>query len=275
MVKNLNKTELKNKLVKMKKEEYSNTSCEEITDLLPSMLEFNGDLDSQLRDDLIYSSIAHWTLNGMMTEKHIQMIVNYSIVNDNILYGLDLEGVDVLIKRSFNLLMIPVILYLIREDKLNVSISIEDIKKKLIQYVSVEIKFEGYIHEYGWVHNIAHWADGLEELAQTVQLNKNEIVVFFRLISDLLLKSNYKMVYDEEERLGAAVMALIGQDHFRNEIFINWLSELTTHQMVEDKLSTNPAYYNSKKILKDIIIQLEKSPYNELKEAVLTKILIL
>jgi hypothetical protein len=66
--------QLREKLRLIARQDYQTTKIE-INELLPSMLHLIGSPDSELRDKLIYSTLATWIYRGNFTPEDLQRIL--------------------------------------------------------------------------------------------------------------------------------------------------------------------------------------------------------
>jgi len=64
----LEKSTLKDILVDIKEKDYKVPESINISDLSLDMINYIGDLDSELRDSLIYNVLVNWTLKDSLTD---------------------------------------------------------------------------------------------------------------------------------------------------------------------------------------------------------------
>jgi hypothetical protein len=106
--------QLREKLRLIARQDYQTTKIE-IDELLPSMLQFSGSPDSELRDKLIYSTLATWIYRGMFTPDELQMVLQQALDDEHLFYKLGEENTDSVFTRAFSVLLVPPILWCHRQ----------------------------------------------------------------------------------------------------------------------------------------------------------------
>ncbi len=224
---NLNNN-LKKRLEKIKKSKVNPDKIENFSELIDEMIDNIGNPDPILRDDLIYSILANWIIEGHIDDKSKKHILNRLVSEDNLLYKIKLKEDISVLKRSFSVLMIPPLIYSHRKKTYLTESEIREIFNKVCIYFSLEDDLRGYIKDKGWAHSAAHTADALDELALCEELGKNDLEQILKLIKNKLSNNSYIFVNEEDERMCTAVESIISREILSEEFIYNWLESFYT-----------------------------------------------
>ena len=194
-------------------------------DILQACLEYIGSPDPELRDELIYATLATWivdkkyfdaaeleqTLETCLDEQHLGFCVGES----------DTKSV---FTRSFSSLIIASLVRRHKETPFLSMQKIKDIKVRMLEYLSKEKDYRG-LTENGWAHAVAHAADVLDELAQCEELNQGDLTDILEAIAKLATNPLSVFTSDEEERLAYAVRSVFENDKMAEDVLLGWLEQ--------------------------------------------------
>ncbi|MBP0725447.1 DUF2785 domain-containing protein [Bacillus sp. RG28] len=261
---------LKEKLMKLKENNYILTEEENAYDLAIEMLKNIGSVDPVLRDDLIYSILSKWMINDVFTTEQLQHLLFICIDENHLHYKLGEINTDSIFTRSFSILITAVILYKENETSFLTSKDIENVKEKIFQYAIQENDIRGYDEEKGWAHSIAHLADCLDELAKNHQLNQTDLQMMLEIICTRIMESKNVFTCEEDERMVTAVCAIIERNLLSEEDIKNWIVRFKDYKKTDDYNKNYNIKINSKHFLRSLYFRLkpvEKEKYSMILKA--------
>lgn len=235
--------------------------------LLNTMLDHIGDVDDDLRDDLIYTTLAKWIMNDLDAAQK-KMVLKRCLENLNT--GLGETGTDTVFIRTFSILQIPVLLYTHQQDPYLNAGEILMIVDAVNSYLDQEIDLRGFISGKGWAHAVAHTADALKHIGRLDEISEQQALQCLKHIKDKMSVDYYGYVNDEDERMTLAVISLF--DHLTEHVILNWLDtfkHLEKKQVLTDDMM---AQMNCKRFLRCIYFRTPKPEIKEKLIEVLTAI---
>ncbi|WP_285399662.1 DUF2785 domain-containing protein [Lysinibacillus sp. fls2-241-R2A-57] len=226
--------------------------------LILSMLLHIGSLDSELRDDLIYSTFYELILEKNLLEHSLLAeLLDYSL-NNLLFKGITESESDLVFTRTFTSLLIALILHRDHEDDFLSEHKINDCKDQLLAYLSAETDVRGYVPGKGWAHSVAHMADAIDELVKNPKL---DIATYIEIVSALwnaILKENYAFIHNEDERILVPIFTMLEQGLEEHEI-IKLLQQLpATLKVKKEQLDVHHhriLLFNCKSFLKSFYIK--------------------
>ena len=148
--------------------------------VIKSMIEHIGTTDSELRDELIYSTFC-WLMIEKNELKHEVLIeLLDTCLNNLLLHGIGETETDSVFTRAFTTLLIALILYRDNKDDFLTKGMVHEVKGKLIHYFNLEYDLRGYVPEKGWAHSVAHAADAFDELVKNPKIDQDSYFHIFR-----------------------------------------------------------------------------------------------
>ena len=227
----LNETELKEKLQALAQNEFQPSGQDNLSELIPAMLNHIGSTDSALRDELIYSAFGAWILRyNALSPDELRSLLPIVLDGQHMLYKLGEQDTDSVFTRSFSILVLPLLLITHRSRPLFPASEIDQIKKQLLYYLENERDRRGFVRQKGWAHAIAHTADALDDLARCTEMNKSDLVEILEGIRKAICVESACYVDLEEERMVTAVIAILGRNLVPAAEVIQWMegfSDLT------------------------------------------------
>ncbi len=192
------------------------------------MLPHVGSVDSELRDDLIYTGLATWVLdeNELFTEEQCKEFLAVALDDMHLFYRLGEKETDSVFTRTFSMLLLPLLLiahqrrpFLTRDELLHV-------KEQVIIYLAGEEDFRGYVAEddKGWAHALAHAADALDDLARCKELNAADLLDILQVIREKVANPHLVYNFEEDERLAIPVIACLERKLLKEADVKNWLN---------------------------------------------------
>lgn len=95
-----------------------------------------------------------------------------------------------------------------------------------VAYLQAEPDLRGYDARLHWIHATAHTADLLAALAASPQLTRQEESDILSAIAARLATASDIYTQGEQDRLAAAVLAVIRRQDFDSRTFETWLTNL-------------------------------------------------
>ncbi len=220
----LNETELKEKLHALAQNEFQLSTRENLSELIPAMLNHIGSTDSYLRDELIYSAFGTWILRyNALSPEQLRSLLPIILDEQHMLYKIGEQDTDSVFTRSFSVLVLPLLLITHRSQPLFSTPEIDQIKKQLLYYLENEKDRRGYVRDKGWAHAIAHAADALDDLAQCTEMNRLELVEVLGAIRKVICVESICYVHLEDERMVTAVIAILRRNLVAGVEITQWI----------------------------------------------------
>ena len=218
---------LKEKLIKIKDNNYLLEEDDQYFLCSLEMLENIGSLDPMLRDELIYGILFQWISKKKFTFEQLKKLLDISLDSSHIFYKLWEKDDKAVFKRSFSVLIVALIIYEHREENFLSEETLYEVKNRLIEYMLREQDVRGYVEIEGWAHSAAHTADALDELAQCNIFNKTDLMDILNSIKAKVCIGYYVYIEEESERMVTAIENSINRKLLSNLEIIEWLQGFT------------------------------------------------
>ena len=161
-----------------------------------------GSPDLELRDELIYTTLARWIVDkAYFSEVELRDFLQTSLDDQHLFFCLGDEEDDSVFTRSFSSLVIACILERHRKAPFLDEAVIGEVKARVTSYLNQERDLRGYVEGKGWAHAVAHAADVLDELVQCPEVDAAGVLELLACIRESACTPLYVYVHDEEERL--------------------------------------------------------------------------
>lgn len=217
------KSILKEKLIKIKANNYLLENKDHYFKVALQMTDNLGSLDSEFRDDLIYTTFYHWIIEDRFTVEQLKCLLNICLDKTHLFYKLQDEDEDAIFTRTFSVLIVALVLYKHREIGILSEKELYEVKDKLMQYMLTERDVRGYVDIKGWAHSAAHTADALDELVQCSCFNTDDLMDVLNSIKAKVCIDYYVYVDEEDERMITAVESAINRKILSKSQIIHWL----------------------------------------------------
>ena len=235
------------------------------------LLEHLGDPNPDIRDELVFTSLARGIQEELFTQKQFQFIAA-RIVSDG---GLDKEidkiGTSTL-ERSFRALIYANLLSADgNEHSLFYQVLQTDIRNTILDqglhYLEKEKDTTGFSSQYGWVHAFAHGADLLTEVVCHPDFPINRSHEVFDILGQLFKRISIRFTNDEEWRLARVLYEPILQGKVDQATLTSWIKSLDFPiEETEDFYK----FSNFRSCLLEVYVQLDQrnSLQDDLKKAI-------
>lgn len=237
--------------------EFQITQGEKVWDYVPLMLQYIGDNDSELRDDLIYSTFYEWMFERKYFSKEELLKILITLMDENhLFYNMGNDEDDTVLTRSFSVLNIVLILYYHMENPFLEYDMVMKTKENLIKYYKTEKDLRGYLGEMGWAHVAAHGADAMDVLVQSKECDDIIIREILDAIKKVLYNEKYLLCNEEDERITRVVFRIIRENMISNQLFSDWIEGLGECCDWERKRSQYVARVNTKNFIRCLYFKL-------------------
>lgn len=222
-----------------------------------------GSPDPELRDDLAYSILVRWIYRPNILEPS-----DLTALTDewraNLKIGIGESGTNSVLRRSFSALSLSSIAE--REAKIPFlgEARYHQLLADSVTYLQSERDLRGYDAKLGWIHANAHTADLLQALANSPLLNREEQNSMMSAIAARLSSAPEVYTQGEQDRMAAAVLAVIRRSDYEFDSFEKWLAKV---QEEDKSVWANPLtpealarYQNHTYFLQGLAVRISLEP---------------
>lgn len=209
----------------IKKAKYAVPEHESADTLAHELSGLLGSPDPELRDDLAYSILTSWIYRRSL----LSMTTLQSLTDEwraNLRSGIGEKDTNSVLRRSFSALMLSSM----AERELQLPFLGTDRYHQLVggavTYLKAERDLRGYDATLGWIHATAHTADLLQALAGSPLLTTAEQSNMLSALGERIATAPQVYVQGEQDRVAAAVLAIIRRSDFDAASFESWLTRL-------------------------------------------------
>ena len=271
----MDRTELKKILIDIRVRDYKAPKDINPFGLALTMVDNIGDIDDELRDDLIFNNLAQWIVEDVITKEQTIKILNI-LLNENHLFKGIGERNDFVFTRTFSALQIFVIVYKHVRDDFLTKDDIDNIFNSITRYLDEEKDVRGFVEGKGWAHGVAHGADVLKELAMCEEMQNEGLIKMINNIKNRIMINYYVYTNEEDERMVNAILNIFERNIIDEDKIIKWIRDFENIEVVNKYPEDMNISVNTKNFLRSLYFRLlERSEYtnivNQIKE-VLKKI---
>ena len=235
------------------------------------LLEHLGDPAPEIRDDLVFTSLARGIQEELFAQEQFHFIAETISSNEGVEKEIDKIGLSTL-ERSFKALVYA---NLLSADANPQSIFYQRLKADIryilldqgLHYLEKEEDTTGFSSQYGWVHAFAHGADLLTEVVCHPDFPINSVHEVFDILGQIFKKISIRFTDDEDWRLARVLYEPILQGKLDQEQVASWIKTL------DFPIEEREDFYkfsNLRSCLLEVYIQLDQRDFlqDELKEAI-------
>lgn len=219
----MDRSVLKSLLREIKDKEYSVPSDINAYELSLEMMNYMGDTDGEMRNDLAFDILVEWIMTDVIKREEAYEIFLIALDENHLFNGLGEIG-DSVFDRSFCVEVVACIIYKHRE-----RLSEDDILNafnKVIKLYNEDIDVRGYVKGKSWAHSAAHGADALYELANCEVIGYKELKVILNAILKKIKVNYYGYINYEDERMICVFKAVLERELIPIEEIQEWIRSL-------------------------------------------------
>ncbi|MEB9379846.1 DUF2785 domain-containing protein [Bacillus cereus] len=258
-------------LQRIEKDEYQLHEGEQHQDFLPLLLQYIGDPQPELRDNLIYSMFYMWIKEeNRFSEEELRSL--FTVLTDEIhlFYSIGSEDDQSVFTRTFSALPIALIVQRHRQNPFFNQAEIEQLIHVMLRYYKEEKNLRGYLSVGGWTHSASHGADVFVELVQCEESSVAMLREVLVAISGMLHNGRNIFSDEDDERLVNIVDTMIDKELLPHQEIANWISGLVQCCNLPRSRSQVIARVNSKNFLRSLYFRRgQDSRGNELNTVIL------
>lgn len=221
-----------------------------------SMMEYLGDPDPVLRDELIYSTLQSWVIEGRFQPQQLRQLLSIAMDDAHLFYRMGEEKTNSVFVRSFSALILPLILWADRQVSFLDDSDIRTIVYKLTDYINREKDLRGYTGETGWAHAVAHAADAVEDVVQSMYIRPEDLSGFLEAFKSQLRQTQYPFIHEEDERMVSAVVTIFDRNLLADKEIFRWIADLGDTPKVGDPPVDLVSMTNIKNFLRSLYFRL-------------------
>ena len=222
------------------------------------LLEHLGDPSPEIRDELVFTSLARGLQEELFTLEQFQFIAEEVSSDEGLYKEMDSRGVSTL-KRSFRALIYA---NLLSCDGTKESLYYQQLSSPIratmlnqgLHYLSKEKDTTGFSSQYGWVHAFAHGADLLTEVVCHPDFPSNRASEVFDVLGQLFKRITIRFTNDEDWRLARAFYQPILRGKIEPSLLTAWLQ---TVEFPLKEVNDFHKFSNFRSCLLEIYLQLD------------------
>lgn len=216
----MNKQELKTLLRNIKDNKYAVPEGVNPYKLSLELMDYIGDIDGELRNDLLYCVLVNWIMTDVLTFEETHDIFEIALDEKHIFNGLG-EIDDTVFCRAFSVEVAACIIY--KHRKLLSDSDILRAFKTILKFFNEDRDVRGFVEGKSWAHGAAHGADALMELAQCQVIGYEGLKEILASIHKKINNNYYGYINNEDERMISAVKGVLERDIIPAEEIEEWI----------------------------------------------------
>ncbi|MEK5254094.1 DUF2785 domain-containing protein [Paenibacillus sp. FSL F4-0125] len=252
-------------LQRIEENDYKLRSGEQLRDYVKLMLEYIGDPQPELRDDLIYSTFYKWmNEKKWFSDVELRELLLILLDEQHLFYHIGSKEDQAVFTRTFSVLVVALILQRHREKAFLDSAEFTNVKEALIRYYEEEQDLRGFMQEEGWAHAAAHGADALDELVLCSESDAAIREEVLAIIQRMLYNDHQYIFNDEEDERMATIVATIIDHHLLPQLsIVDWVSSLEQCGGWPRSRNKYVARVNTKNFLRSLYFRLLPTMQNQ------------
>lgn len=258
-------------LQRIEENEYQLGEGEQHQDFLPLLLQYIGDPQPELRDNLIYPMFYMWIKEeNRFSEEELRSLLTVLTDENHLFYNIGSEDDQSVFTRTFSALPIALIIQHHRKNPFLNQEEIEQLMQVMLRYYKEEKDLRGYLSVGGWAHSASHGADVFVELVQCEESSVAMLREVLVAISGKLHNGIHIFSDEDDERLVNIVDTMIHKELLPHQEIADWISCLAQCCNLPRNRNQVIARVNSKNFLRSLYFRRgQDSLGNELNTAIL------
>lgn len=196
-----------------------------LDDLTAELTTMLGSAEAEVRDGTAYSALATWIDSGVYDDLLAGlgdgMVAGLSV-------GLGESGTDTVFRRSFSALVLAECVERDNDQHLLRDATIMEWGDRVATWFLAEKDTRGFVREKGWAHTVAHGADTLGALGESLHLSGPEHGVLLDVLAERVLQqpADEPLGAGEPDRIAAAVMRILRRNTLDVDVLEPWVHRL-------------------------------------------------
>jgi hypothetical protein len=225
--------------------------------LLGAMLQFIGDPDPDLRDELICNTFYEWANHrDVLDHETLKWLLDELLNEEHLFKGIGESGTDNVYARSFSVLIIGQILVQHSEDPFLSTEKMTAVLDQLLTYYTSERDYRGFTTPQGWAHAAAHGADAFDAFIQCPECDEIKVVAILDTISKMLNNEMWVFQHEEDERMTRVVYRAILSGKLSIKALIPWLEQLSDNNAGVSDMAAYTNRINSKHFVRSLYFKV-------------------
>ncbi|ENQ3106368.1 Protein of unknown function [Bacillus sp. 491mf] len=265
------RTKLMMDLQRIEKDKYQLREGERHQDFLPLLLQYIGDPQPELRDNLIYPMFYMWIKEeNRFSGEELRSLLTVLTDENHLFYNIGSEDDQSVFTRTFSALTIALIVQHHRQNPFFNQAEIEQLMHAMLRYYKEEKDLRGYLSVGGWAHSASHGADVFVELVQCEESSVALLREVLVAISNMLHNGRHIFSDEDDERLVSIVDTMMDKELLPHLEIADWISDLAQCCNLPRSRSQVIARVNSKNFLRSLYFRRgQDSRGNELNTVML------
>ena len=231
------------------------------------MMDNIGDVDSELRDELILSNLFTWINEGVLSAKETYEILKIAIDEEHLLKGLGNIN-DLVFGRTFSVEIVAGIIYRHRREKFIAESDIQKAFNTILKFYNEDKDVRGYVEGKGWAHGAAHGADALDEFARCEEIGYDGLKLILDAIYKKVNINNYGYTHFEDERMITPVKAILEREIIPKKEIEDWVRSFKKIEKIGAYPEDMIIDFNVNTFLKSLYFRLiDKTEYEQITNA--------
>lgn len=250
--------QLKTTLRDIKANNYELTNQDMLQKYFELMLENLGHTDSELRDDLICSTLYQWILEKKyFPNQQLSELFDDLLTEKFLFYNIEANDTISIYKRSFTLLLLNPILCVHEEENFLSNDQMSHFRTSMFNYIRKEHDFRGYDKNNGWAHAFAHWADLTFFMTLGVEENESICEAVLQVIQEQYLRIKLPLTKDEDERLITNIAySYLDENMISLEVFKRWIDSFKALNNIDNKTHKTVVQINVKQFIRSLYFRM-------------------
>lgn len=245
-------------LQRIEENQYQLNEGEKLWDFVTLMLQYIGDPQPELRDELIYPTFYEWIIKEQLfNETELRDILSVVIDEQHLFYHIGSQDDQTVFTRTFSVLVVALLVQRHRLQPYLDNSGFLHLKHSLIRYYSEEKDLRGYLAEGGWAHSAAHGADALVEMVLCRESDaavQQEVLV---AVQGMLYNELHIFNEEEDERIASIVDTMIANELLPQQSIADWIGNLEQCCSWPRSRSQVIARVNTKNCLRSLYFRLK------------------
>lgn len=220
------------------------------------MMEYVGDPDPELRDELICTTFYQWidTLD-YLKEDQLHSLLDVALDERHLFCKIGSGEDHSVFTRTFSVLVVGLILRRHRKKEYLSNEEYVRIKEHLVRYYKSERDLRGYVVPYGWAHGAAHGADALGELALCRESTEAVHREILEAVKFLLMNATHILHHEEDDRIVNVVHMIYSSQLLTTMEMEGWLHDISSELIEGDGYSQRVSRINRKNFIRSLFFR--------------------